>query len=218
MGIKPEVLRLMLKYVKGDVFSLSYPDMVMTNDTFEEITGHRTKRECAFNHMHSLKEPFPDTEEAFKLMGATSFKCVDIVRLRGVEEIADLNEPNHFGSFDLVIDPGTTEHCANFWQATINAANAVKDGGVIFHQIPLTMVNHGFVCPQPTFYADLYGQNGWVVEKIAVTDGETSQDMPPHSRVRVPPELALCVAARRVGVGKMKYPVQHKYKQMLGAG
>lgn len=216
MGITPAVLRAIQRYLPVErMFSLAYPDMVMTLAEFEEITGKRPTQINPSGGEHDVSGAMPETVEAISLLGVEQFKCVDIARLRGVEEIADLNVPNDFGKHDLVLDAGTTEHCANIWQATINAANAVDDGGVVFHQVPLTMVNHGFFCPQPTFYFDLYAQNGWKVEQLFITDGKRAFDIDPHKRSIVASELVLCVAARRRGLESLRYPVQHKYQKLM---
>lgn len=199
------------------VLSLSYPDLVMTQDEFESITGFRTeKTRQDVAALHHKADSAPDTEEAMRRLGVKSFRCVDIVRIRGNEEIRDLNTEQDMGKHDLVLDCGTTEHCANFWQATVNAANAVKVGGVVFHAPPLTMVNHGFVCPQPTFYQDLYEQNGWDVQGIYATDGERVSLVERVRRMHgLRSDLMLIVIARRLTEAPMKYPVQSKYKGMI---
>ncbi len=212
MGLKAFGLSLLKPYLPAErVLSLSYPDLVTTQDELEKVWGIRTFAERGFGKWHGVMHPLPETEEAFSKMGTKEFRCVDIVASRGVEEIWDLNEPQDFGEFDLVLDGGTTEHCANFWQATVNAAHAVKVGGVIFHTPPLTMLNHGFVCPQPTFYVDLYTQNGWSIEKLLISDGVRFCDAPRSGRFTVKAEQSLYVIARRLNPAKLKYPTQGKY-------
>jgi len=218
MGITPAVLRLLINHLPAEsVLSLSYPDLNMTQDELEAIVGFRTD---AVRHdgaaLHHAKEPLPDTEEAMARLGAKSFRCVDIVRIRGNEEICDLNYEQDMGSHDLVLDCGTTEHCANFWQATVNASHAVKVGGVILHTPPLTMFNHGFVCPQPTFYHDLYTQNGWELLGIYATDNNNYARIEAVHRIKtLAPNLVLIVIARRLTDARMRYPVQYKYRGMI---
>lgn len=216
MGITPAVLRGLMRYMPAKrVFSLAYPDFVMTQEQLREIAGFTTEKTSDAGVQHGIREPLPDTLEALLRLGVEEFRCVDIACLRGFEEIADLNEPHDFGKFDLVMDCGTTEHCANIWQATLNAANAVAVGGVVFHQVPITMVNHGFFNVNPTFYADLYGQNGWEIEQLYITDGRDSLSIDPFARVNVTSELSLCAAARRHTGEAIKAPTQHKYLRML---
>ena len=212
MGLRALGLQVLAPYLPAErVLSLSYPDLLVTQDQLESLWRVRTESETDFGGWHGVKHPLPETVEAFSRKGTKEFRCVDIVASRGVEEVCDLNEPQTFGEYDLVLDAGTTEHCANFWRATVNAANAVKVGGIIFHTPPLTMLNHGFVCPQPTFYHDLYTQNGWKLEQMLVTDGVSFGDAPTTSRFKMDPECSLYVIARRTSDAPMKYPIQTKY-------
>lgn len=212
MGLKAMGLAMLKPYLPAKrVLSLSYPDLVCSQDELQKVWGIRTFAERDYGKWHGLQHPLPETVEAFAKMGTEVFSCVDIVASRGVEDIVDLNEPHDLGEFDLVLDAGTTEHCPNFWQATANAANAVAVGGVIFHTPPLTMLNHGFVCPQPTFYFDLYTQNGWNLEQMIITDGVQMSECPRTGRFKVAPEQSIYVVARRLEPGRMKYPMQSKY-------
>lgn len=212
MGLKALGLSILKPYLPAKrVLSLSYPDLVCTQDELEKVWGVRTFAERDFGKWHGLDHKLPETVEAFAKMGTETFNCVDIVASRGVEDVFDLNEPHDFGKFDMVLDAGTTEHCANFWQATVNAANAVDVGGVIFHSPPLTMLNHGFVCVQPTFYYDLYTQNGWKIEQMLITNGVQMCEAPRTNRFKVDPEQSLYVVARRLTDEPMKCPTQSKY-------
>lgn len=214
MGLRAFALYTLKPYLPAKrVLSLSYPDLVMSQDELEAITGFRTFCETDHGDWHGRDHKLPETVEAFRKLGTEEFRCVDIVASRGVEEVSDLNFPQEFGEYDLVLDPGTTEHCANFWQATVNAANAVKVGGVIFHTPPLSMLNHGFFCPQPTFYHDFYTQNGWEIEKLIATDGERYAEVPLTGRFKAPPEYSLYVIARRHSPANLVFPVQEKYRR-----
>lgn len=212
MGLRAIGLAALKPYLPAKrALSLSYPDLVMAQDELEAITGFRTFCETDFGTWHGRSHKLPETVEAFTKLGTETLKCVDIIASRGVEDVVDLNHPQDLGTWDLVIDPGTTEHCANFWQATVNAANAVKVDGIIFHTPPLTMLNHGFVCPQPTFYHDFYTQNGWAIERMFATDGERFGDVPSTSRFTLGPEMSLYVIARRLSPAPISLPVQTKY-------
>lgn len=212
MGLKAFGLAMLRPFLPAKrVLSLAYPDLVCSQDELHRVWGVRTFAERDYGKWHGVQFPLPETVEAFSKMGTEVFSCVDIVASRGVEDVVDLNVPQDFGEFDLVLDAGTTEHCANFWAATANAANAVAVGGVIFHTPPLNMLNHGFVCPQPTFYFDLYTQNGWKIEQMIICDGTKLTECPRTGRFTVPPEQSLYVAARRLEPGRIKYPTQSKY-------
>lgn len=86
---------------------------------------------------------------------------VDVIAHKGCELLADLNEPQEFGEFDLVIDPGTFEHCANPGQAIRTAMQSVRLGGHILHTMPVTMVGHGFWNYCPELVPALHKVNGF---------------------------------------------------------
>ena len=210
MGITPALLRVLMERMPAQsVLCLSCPDFVMPGDVFAEIVGKEVSTSDKFSNWHGKKYRLPDVHEAFKAMGAESVRFVDVVASRDCEDIADLNYPQDFGQHDLVIDPGTTEHCANIWQATVNAANAVKVGGAMVHYVPITMLNHGFWCPQPTFYADTYAE--WDVS-IYATDGTEAKPIPGWARFQLPPELSMMVVAVRKNAKSLAFPVQKKYQ------
>lgn len=212
MGIRATVLANMIPLFPCEsLLSLSYPDMVMSQEELEAITGWRAEKETDFGQWHRRDHPLPDTEEVFSRLGVRTVRYVDIVASRGVEEIVDLNRPCELGQHDVVLDAGTTEHCANIWQATVNAAHAVKPGGFIIHTPPLSMLNHGFYCPQPTFYADLYEQNGWEVVGLYGTDFNEYLNVPYFQRFKCIGGLSLYVIARRRDDRPLNYPTQRKY-------
>jgi len=212
MGINALGLSNIKKFMPCDsLLSLSYPDMVMSQDELKTITGFQTTAETDFGRWHGRHHRLPETDEVFRKLGINTIRYVDIVASRGREEIFDLNQPQDFGKYDIVLDCGTTEHCANIWQATINAANAVKPGGVIFHTPPLTMLNHGFYCIQPTFYHDLYTQNNWKIELMIVTNGSNSSEVHPTARFQASSECSIYVIAKRLSAEPLKFPIQNKY-------
>jgi hypothetical protein len=214
MGITPALLSVLMERMPAEsVLCLSCPDFVMPSEVFTEIVGKKVPSSDTYSGWHGRKYAFPDVHEAFKAMGAEKVRFVDVVASRDCEDIADLNYPQDFGLHDLVIDPGTTEHCANIWQATVNAANSVKVGGAVIHNVPLTMLNHGLFCPQPTFYADTYAD--WDVS-IYATDGEALKPLPKWARFQLPPELVMVVVAVRNNDKPVAIPVQKKYQLNQG--
>lgn len=107
--------------------------------------------------------------EMVNLKGGT-LDCVDIKAHRGHERVADLNYPADLGSYDLVVDCGTIEHCSNVFQAVKNAATAVKVEGRILHHSPVNMMNHGYYNICPVFFRDFYEGNGWTIERADLMD------------------------------------------------
>jgi hypothetical protein len=193
--------------LKGEVLSLGYPDLDCTAEEVEKLFGYKPTRFNKENKWHGRKDPLPDSEELFEHLGV-KLAVVDFVKERGMEIVADLNEAQDFGQFDLVIDPGTLEHCFNIGQALMTAAESVKVGGHILHLSPLNMPNHGFYNISPTLYHDFYSQNGWSAEMKVIARPFT---VSPVDRFVVTSEhLVRCLAKRDVG-GILKMPIQSKY-------
>lgn len=121
---------------------------------------------------------YPDNHK--HLLDRSELVTVDLFKHHGSEVIADLSlpwgagkNPQFDAQFDLVLDCGTTEHCANPLQAFLNAASACKVGGHVFHHLPATAVNHGYWNISPKWFHDFYvAANGFVCEHIKLTGGD----------------------------------------------
>jgi hypothetical protein len=209
MALPIHALNVLKPYLAGDVLSLGYPDIDATSADMERVFGYKPTKFTTANEWHGVKDKFPDSEELFQHLGV-NLTVVDYTQDRGIEKIADLNEPHDLGKFDLVIDPGTLEHCFNIGQAVMNAANAVKVGGHIFHISPMTMMNHGFYNLCPTFFYDFYAQNGWVLDGLAVLPN-SQMNVKVTDRFFTQTEFVLRCLARRKIDGVLKFPIQTKY-------
>ena len=210
MGITVTGLEAIVGIVGERVLSLGYPDLIAAASDVENILGVVPIKFVDTGRWHGLDHPVPETAHVFELLGAT-LDCVDIHASRGIERIVDLNYPQDLGEYDLVLDCGTVEHCFNIGQAILNAANAVKVGGYIFHMPPLSMVNHGFYNLNPTLFHDFYTQNGWEIEILCAADHERTWEISAVQRIQVLPELSLHCLARRRSAGPLKFPTQTKY-------
>lgn len=215
MGLALHAMKALAPYLRNSsVLSLGYPDILATADECREIFGVAAVTTIEPNTLHTVKGALIETQALFNLLG-TRFECVDVMQWRGIERIVDLNEPVDLGQFDLVIDPGTTEHCFNIGQAMMNAANAVKVGGRIYHSPPMTMINHGFYNICPTMLQDFYAQNDWEIEVLEARTGESFVPIAPDGamarRVNVSMEAGLVCIARRRTAARLRYPVQSKY-------
>ena len=220
MGLALHAIKTLAPHLKSArVLSLGYPDILATAEEVEEIFGVKPTSTIEAGEQHGIKRPLVETVELFKLLGST-LECVDVIKWRGFERVLDLNEPHDLGDFDLVIDPGTTEHCFNIGQAIMNAANAVRVGGRIYHSPPLFMVNHGFYNVCPTALWDFYDQNCWRMEvfeaRQAKGDGfvRIDEKSAVARGVKVGPETGLCFMAQRLSARKLKWPIQKKYVLM----
>lgn len=87
-------------------------------------------------------------------------------------QIFDLNTEamprNLAGSFDVVLNFGTTEHVINQLNAFRVIHDAVKVGGYIVHELPTSGYgDHGYFCYTPRFFFDLAGHNEYEVIEFA---------------------------------------------------
>lgn len=74
------------------------------------------------------------------------------------------------GHFDVVLNFGTTEHIVNQWNCFEVMHDAMKVGGVIYHQLPASgYLDHGYFCYTPLFFRELAQANGYEIECLAVT-------------------------------------------------
>ena len=210
MALPFHALSLLAPFIRGkEVLSLGYPDLMIRAGEMEKLFGYKPEKFSGVQEWHGVKDPMPETLEFFEHIGS-KLTIVDFTAERGIEKIADLNHPHDLGKFDLVIDPGTLEHCFNIGQAFLNAANAVKVGGYIFHLSPLDMLNHGFYNINPTLFHDFYLQNGWEVRECRVLPS-VNPKLRPTARFDMHTEHLLRVLVQRMNGDVLKFPVQTKY-------
>lgn len=216
MALTKDALTLLAPYLrKAKVLCFGYPDMLVTPEEASEITGARVRKLSPFGANHKREAPMADTQEVFDALGASVF-CVDLLPTRMVEQVVDLNYPQQFDRFNVVIDAGTIEHCANIGQALMTAASAVAPEGVVYHSPPLNMPNHGFYAVSPTLLADFYLQNGWEVKFLRGFSASQPYYMfatPHYDRFKAQDNSALHFLARRTkdAPEELKWPTQHKY-------
>ena len=205
MAISPYALKLIAPHLKGaEVLSLGYPELLLSGAQVEELfsfTPTKFMRKDA-GKRHNTDAQLPDTIEIMEAV-CKRFHCIDVEKFEGMEEVANLNYPQSLGQYDVVLDPGTLEHCWNIGQAWMNVAEAVKPGGRIMHLSPVSMVNHGFWNFCPTAFHDFYKQNKWVVEHMEffISSGGVEKTAPCKGRetlrYKVAPENGMICIARR---------------------
>lgn len=160
------------------ILSLGYPDLLISRAEVEsligeEATGKIAVRENADKIAKAHKQAYlkgyiPDAKDLFKALGG-DLLAIDVQHFPTTDMVVDLNEPipqSLVGQFDLVIDPGTTEHCFNVAQCMKNSSESLKVGGGIFHQVPASYLNHGFYNFSPTFFLDYYERNGFLTLEL----------------------------------------------------
>lgn len=214
MALPLHALQKLAPLLRGEVLSLGYPDLDATAEQIEALFGYTPIRFTKAAVWHGRRDPMPETEELFEHLGA-KLTVVDFTKDRGMEKIADLNHPHDLGKFDLVIDPGTLEHCFNIGQAFFNAANAVKAGGYIFHISPMSMMNHGFYNLCPTLYHDFYSQNNWRLDEIKFIQVPYAIDA--VNRFSLSTEYIIRCLVQRMEEEPLKMPIQTKYLKKMRA-
>lgn len=82
------------------------------------------------------------------------------------------------GHYDVVFNFGTTEHIFNQWNCFEFMHDALKVGGIVYHQLPASgYLDHGYYCYTPLFFREMAQANGYVIEHLAVTPaGESKID------------------------------------------
>jgi hypothetical protein len=213
---------------RARLLSLGYPDILADETALAAAIGieraaalpaHPDAAEIA--RWHGLDGRLTRIVESAAFFDALAIDCsvIDIHASRGGERIVDLNgamPDDLVAGFDLVLDPGTLEHCFNIGAAIVNVARAVAMGGYVCHFSPMSMFNHGFYNLNPTFFHDFYTQNGFEIALLKGCVGDPLSaktfEIPAVGRFADPPSGAsLVVVAKRVRAGAPKWPTQSKY-------
>lgn len=215
MGINLAFLQTILNTkIKGIGLSAGYPDLIIPCDqlpvALEFLIEHPNSKQIG-NH-HGVSYPIYETIRVFEGLGIV-LETLDRIKINGEEKIIDLNIPHDLGQYDLVIDPGTSEHCFNIAQSFINLASAVKVGGYIIQMLPITMINHGYWNINPNVLQDFYDINGFsITELFLVGKDNTICKLPLNSRNMrmqgIPSEFAIIVSAHRLIDKPFKFPQQ----------
>lgn len=207
--------------VKGAALSAGYPDLLVRMSDLPEmgITFPPRKDSPLIEQHHSWKYPIADTQDVFNAMGLT-LDVVDRQVIQGCERVVNLNNSmdpswaatwfNDTGTlYDLVIDPGTSEHCFNIPQALANLASAVAMGGCISQALPMAMFNHGYWNVNPVALLDFYEHNGFKVEQCVIRHSQGIYEPVTRDRYKeVPDGSVTCLLARRMEKKPFTWPQQ----------
>ncbi len=95
-----------------------------------------------------------------KYFQVKSFKIIDITDQEKADFIHNLNfeitQKHLLNQFDLVIDPGTSEHIFNQSQNLSNIFKLLKNDGMYFFSLPSNgWIEHGFRQYSPTYFYDM---------------------------------------------------------------
>lgn len=208
-------LAMVAPRVRGaTVLCLGYPDITAKPEAVEELLGVAPRKFTEYGREHKISWPLPETVDTLLLAGATVVDCVDLLAIRGVERVVDLNVRQEWPRrYDVVINPGTLEHCFDLASAMFNAWRAVDWKGVILHVAPMSMMNHGFVNVCPTLINDFAVANGGRVLDMKARDRDW-KDVPVDAcgRFRAPPEAVLYALVQKQIDGPEVIPMQGRYR------
>ena len=214
MALPIHALKLLAPYLRNaKVLCLGYPDILCTSAWVKKTFDVEITQFTQNGHRHNVDYELPESEHFFEILGS-ELTCIDFASDMGFERIANLNFHHEFGDFDLVIVPGTLEHCFNIGTAWQNAFDSVKVGGVIFHLSPMTMVNHGFFNFNPTLFHDFYKQNNWEILDLGVIPNNQPR-VEAVKRFTAHIEFLIRCLAQRKSQGQMVFPLQTKYLEAL---
>lgn len=202
------------------IASLGYPDILCPPHVLAKWVGDRkfsyrpdSKAICK---RHGVPQhQVPDAHSLFESYGAT-LDVFDIQQERGCEQILDLNHPipgELCERFDYVLDVGTLEHCFNAPQALVNMAAMVKVGGIVIHENPFNVGNHGFWGLNPTLFYDFYGDNGFQVLECSLIDQEGFYEVGTQRFKHTAGEANVLTLAQRLAVKPVVFPTQSKYRK-----
>lgn len=160
-------------------------------------------------------------EQFAKDKGAIRVDAVDIIKHKGWEQIVDLNFPVHWEHYyDLVINPGTLEHCFNIGQAWTNAWEAVAEKGWMVSVMPVTLLNHGYWNVSPIAFTDWCTANGGRLKRLQYAINGKSQTLIEVSAIPesksgrgcFPPETVAYALMKKEQRVPLHWPTQGVYR------
>ncbi|HKK13766.1 MAG TPA: class I SAM-dependent methyltransferase [Gammaproteobacteria bacterium] len=110
-----------------------------------------------------------NTENLFASLGTEIVASLDISDIDGADILADLMDDfaanaamgPYLGTFDTVLDYGTSEHVFNFPQALVNAYNLLRPDGAYIFDLPVSgWVSHAVYQFSPSYFMAL-GASPW---------------------------------------------------------
>lgn len=149
------------------VLCLGYPDILIPPEMWPKEWITVPTRTIANWIDHGKPEhqgkPMLMAKSLLKSLGASQVTVYDIAGER--DYTVDLNYPTRRIGFDIIIDPGTLEHCFNISQALVNVNQLLHVGGFVYHQAAIAYPNHGFWSISPIAFYKFYEMRGYQQER-----------------------------------------------------
>ena len=216
MAIEYNSYRPLLSYGYEDLLCLSYPDVLVKDlDLIPEAPNG-----AAVAKRHGWPHRVPDTHALLLDLGYEP-TYIDIIKESPRTRLVDLNVADSFGRFDVILDPGTTEHCFNIGNVFKFIHESLNPNGLVIHTNPCSQINHGFWNLNPGTYVDFYRHLGYEILELAYLHGPLDArqriDIPPdqaYVRHTLPvPEVVLFCVARKTQEVPFSWPTQRKYQK-----
>jgi hypothetical protein len=160
--------------LRGPVLTLGVPEFYITGSQLDRwliADGSQPPAASAISARTISANPLG--KRLGWLSPASFFDALDIrpwvsIDIPGCEHppdlVHDLNQPfptEFENAFELILDPGTTEHVFDIKTALTNVVQALRKGGTIIHQVPIYMYNGGYYSLNPILLFDFYRDNGF---------------------------------------------------------
>ena len=158
---------------KAPVLCLGVPEIYATFAEFEGWCRAVGGRSCAISggdarvteHRVGRRLGWIDAGTFFKALGLDEVVTVDLPGAERAPDIFhDLNEPfptSMHRRFNLVFDPGSTEHVFDVKTCFTNIVRALAVDGTAIHQVPIYSYNGGYFSMNPILLHDFYRANGF---------------------------------------------------------
>ncbi len=163
--------RLIDKFVRPRILLLGYPELLVTEDiwqsrvSWDSLPKRDNSKELwiAHNRVTLGDTPMLESRGLYQALGC-DVEISDALSWGGEDFVLDLNHPikrSLRGRYDIIVDPGTLEHCFNIAQAFENVDALLTRGGFIYHQNAIAFPNYGFWSISPTAFFDFYDSKGY---------------------------------------------------------
>lgn len=206
----------------GTVLSIGDPDVYATPTQVAKALGRRLlhpvenvsdEQAAAAARRHNvLGKSMPSARSLFSALGY-ELTVMDAEDRPNVDVVHDLNKllPVYLiQRYDLVLDLGCTEHVFRPGMALCTYVRVVARRGVIVHETPLWMPNHGFWQPQPKLFLNFYARNRFkvhLIESVTRSGGDRKPiDGRRHRGLPTEEETLQCVVQRKANHCGVKFP------------
>jgi len=187
------------------VLLLGYPDLLCTPDSLRAVgvqvdwerLPKRTpevSRAVWIQHGREVLAELPvlETKGVLRALGAEPV-VTDAIPWGGEDHVLDLNLPLEpklrakLEAAEIIVDPGTLEHCFNIAQAFDNVDQLLQPRGFVYHQAAAAFPNHGFWSISPTAFFDFYQSRGYDLGRAYYWEGWSDSYGFVPNRVEAPP-------------------------------